>query len=127
MQCNGLIFPSSTRHPSNIASPFFYKTEQSPKYQLGIGSMLVANGLSISRARFKVAEKTDTLSPAFLTVLELILIFVIRFIFIQKNKVKERQREAARLAAEADGDVKGGTVPANDTAFSDLTDKQNIK
>jgi hypothetical protein len=32
----------------NIAGPFFYKTEQAPKYQLGIGSILVANCLEVA-------------------------------------------------------------------------------
>ncbi|KAE8347527.1 hypothetical protein BDV24DRAFT_147000 [Aspergillus arachidicola] len=46
----------------NIASPFFYKTEQAPTYRLGIGSLLVSNCI------------------------ELLLFFVIRYVFIWENR-----------------------------------------
>ncbi|GHJ83705.1 hypothetical protein NliqN6_0107 [Naganishia liquefaciens] len=50
----------------NIISPFFYLTEQAPKYQLGIGSLLVANCL------------------------EFCIFLILRFAFIWENKKKER-------------------------------------
>ncbi|PIG80465.1 hypothetical protein AARAC_001648 [Aspergillus arachidicola] len=56
----------------NIASPFFYKTEQAPTYRLGIGSLLVSNCI------------------------ELLLFFVIRYVFIWENRRKEKAREALR-------------------------------
>ncbi|KFY70546.1 hypothetical protein V499_09087 [Pseudogymnoascus sp. VKM F-103] len=79
----------------NIASPFFYKTEQAPKYPLGIGSLLVAN------------------------IIELVLFFVLRYSFIRENRVKERQRAELR----ANGGMENNDL--NDTAFTDMTDKQN--
>jgi hypothetical protein len=50
----------------NIISPFFYLTSQAPKYQLGIGSLLVANCL------------------------EFLIFVILRFAFIYENKKKER-------------------------------------
>ncbi|GFZ50229.1 hypothetical protein JCM24511_07985, partial [Saitozyma sp. JCM 24511] len=51
----------------NIASPFFYKTDQAPTYHLGIGSLLVANCL------------------------ELGLFIAFRYAFIWENKKKQRR------------------------------------
>lgn len=79
----------------NIASPFFYRTEQAPNYPLGIGSLLVAN------------------------VAEVILFFVFRFAFKRENRRKERQRAELR----ANGGMENSNL--NDTAFTDMTDKQN--
>ncbi|TLD13108.1 uncharacterized protein PgNI_02822 [Pyricularia grisea] len=79
----------------NIAGPFFYRSDQAPKYPLGIGSLLVANCA------------------------ELALFFVFRYAFIWENKKKERQREALR--AEGGGLLAG----EDETAFMDLTDGEN--
>jgi hypothetical protein len=79
----------------NIASPFFYRTEQAPTYQLGIGSILVANCL------------------------EVVLFFVLRYAFKWENKRKEQQRAALRDAGNGMADE------LNATAFNDMTDKQN--
>lgn len=79
----------------NIASPFFYKTEQAPNYPLGIGSLLVAN------------------------IIEVILFFVFRYVFKRENRLKERQRAELR----ASGGMENSSL--NDTAFTDMTDKQN--
>ncbi|KAI6616563.1 hypothetical protein MCOR14_010982 [Pyricularia oryzae] len=79
----------------NIAGPFFYRSDQAPKYPLGIGSLLVANCA------------------------ELALFFVFRYAFIWENKKKERQRE--RLRAEGGGLLAG----EDETAFTDLTDGEN--
>ncbi|GAB7325541.1 hypothetical protein MBLNU13_g09544t1 [Cladosporium sp. NU13] len=79
----------------NIASPFFYRTEQAPTYQLGIGSILVANCI------------------------ELALFFVLRYSFKWENKRKEQQRAALRNAGDGTADE------LNATAFNDLTDKEN--
>ncbi|BEJ11813.1 hypothetical protein CspHIS471_0202730 [Cutaneotrichosporon sp. HIS471] len=80
----------------NIVGPFFYRTEQAPKYQLGIGSLLVANCI------------------------ELALFVVLRYSFIWENKKKAKQREALRAAG---GDeIQSQTM----TAFTvGLTDKTN--
>lgn len=53
----------------NIASPFFYKTNQAPSYRLGIGSLLTANCI------------------------EVLLFVVLRYAFIMENKYKQRLRE----------------------------------
>ncbi|KAG8853265.1 hypothetical protein FRB96_008349 [Tulasnella sp. 330] len=84
----------------NIAGPFFYKTSQAPTYRLGIGSMLVANCL------------------------EVLIILILRIIFIRANKAKERR--AAELQAEAEAGHSKPLPEENDTAFSDMTDKENI-
>ncbi|CAG8901767.1 unnamed protein product [Penicillium egyptiacum] len=79
----------------NIASPFFYKSEQAPGYPLGIGSLLVANCL------------------------ELALFFVLRYAFIWENRRKERMRDELRVRGGED------ELMADSTAFADLTDAQN--
>jgi hypothetical protein len=79
----------------NIASPFFYRSEQAPSYHLGIGSLLVANCI------------------------ELALFFVFRYAFKWENRRKEKQREALRAAGNTVADV------LNATAFTDMTDKEN--
>ncbi|KAJ9124717.1 hypothetical protein QFC24_003085 [Naganishia onofrii] len=50
----------------NIISPFFYLTSQAPRYQLGIGSLLVANCI------------------------EFLIFLILRFAFIYENKKKEK-------------------------------------
>lgn len=79
----------------NIAGPFFAKESQKPKYQLGIGALLVANCV------------------------ELALFFVFRYAFIYENRKKRKQREEAAAA--------GTRQVAADTAFADMTDKENVK
>lgn len=79
----------------NIASPFFYKSDQAPSYRLGIGSLLVANGI------------------------EVMLFFVIRYMFIWENRQKDKQRQALRDQGRED------ELSLNATAFADLTDKEN--
>ncbi|KAF2017922.1 MFS general substrate transporter [Aaosphaeria arxii CBS 175.79] len=81
----------------SISSPFFYKSDQSPRYPLGIGSLLVANCL------------------------ELALFFVFRYAFIWENKCKEKQREHLR----AQGIVSDDSDGLNATAFQNLSDKEN--
>lgn len=81
----------------NIISPFFYIASQAPKYQLGIGSLLVANCI------------------------ELCLFVVLRFAFIWENKKKAKQREEMRARGE------DTIRSAEHTAFANLTDKENPK
>lgn len=52
----------------NIAGPFFYRKDQAPSYQLGIGSLLTANCV------------------------EVVILFALRYAFIWENKKKEKQR-----------------------------------
>lgn len=80
----------------NIVSPFFYKTEQAPKYPLGIGSLLIANFI------------------------ELTLFFVFRYAFIWENKKKEKRRAGLRESGVLNSDDN-----LNATAFTDMTDKEN--
>ncbi|KAI1307201.1 major facilitator superfamily domain-containing protein [Xylaria venustula] len=91
MIVNGMIWLGAC--VGNISSPFFYKSEQSPRYTLGIGSLLVANFL------------------------ELALFFVFRYVFMWENKRKAKQRD--RMLQD------GGLETLNQTAFKDLTDKEN--
>ncbi|KAK8050330.1 major facilitator superfamily domain-containing protein [Apiospora phragmitis] len=79
----------------NIASPFFYKSEQAPSYPLGIGSLLVANCI------------------------EVVLFFVFRYAFKWENRRKEKQREQLRAAGN---DLANDLSAAG---FTDLTDKEN--
>ena len=81
----------------SISSPFFYKVSQAPTYQLGIGSLLVAN------------------------VIEFFLFFVFRYSFIWENKKKERLRAERREQGIIIDDARG----LNETAFQNLTDKEN--
>lgn len=82
----------------NLAGPYLYLERQAPKYQLGIGSLLVANGI------------------------ELVIIFLLRWVFIRSNREKEQQ------AKELVADGRSEAVPhENETAFKDLTDKENPK
>ena len=60
-----------------MSSPFFYKTDQAPKYGLGIGSLLVCNCI------------------------EFALFFVFRYAFIWENKKKQRLRGGVQVS-EAD-------------------------
>lgn len=62
----GLTQKKSGACIGNIISPFFYLTSQAPRYQLGIGSLLVANCL------------------------EFLIFLILRFAFIYENKKKER-------------------------------------
>lgn len=80
----------------NIASPFFYKTDQAPTYKLGIGSLLFAN------------------------VLEFVLFFVFRYVFIFENKKKQRMRADMIASGQMDG-----SNDLNATAFVDMTDTEN--
>ncbi|PYI04089.1 MFS allantoate transporter [Aspergillus sclerotiicarbonarius CBS 121057] len=77
----------------NIAGPFFYKSNQAPRYTLGIWSMIVANFLEIA------------------------LILVLRVMLAWEN----RRRDAMRVEWEGNADGDG-----DETAFADLTDKENL-
>lgn len=81
----------------SIVSPFFYRAEQAPSYHLGIGSLLVANCV------------------------EFALFFVFRYAFKQENRRKEKQRAALRQS----GHLKDTAEALNDTAFQNLSDKEN--
>ena len=79
----------------NIAGPFFYLSSQAPKYQLGIGSLLVANCV------------------------ELALFFVFRCAFQWENRRKEKRRAELREDGDSETDM------LNATAFTDMTDREN--
>ncbi|KAG8925914.1 hypothetical protein FRC02_009347 [Tulasnella sp. 418] len=79
----------------NIIGPFFYKTAQAPRYQLGMGSMVFSN------------------------IMKLVIVLIFRYMFMWQNRVRDR-RAAER---EASGEAKGPS--ADETAFSDMTDWEN--
>jgi hypothetical protein len=53
----------------NIAGPFFYKSDQAPKYQMGIGSLLADN------------------------IIEFLMFFAFRYAFKYENRKKRKARE----------------------------------
>jgi sugar phosphate permease len=82
----------------NIAGPFFYKAEQAPGYALGIWSMIVAN------------------------LIEIALIIFLAIALAWENRRRDRAQDV----------VPGGQndfmrqLELDRTAFSDLTDKENM-
>lgn len=82
----------------NIAGPFFYKSEQAPVYSLGIWSMIVANFVEIA------------------------LIIVLGFSLAWENRRRDRVQDVAR---GDDADYMR-QLELDRSAFSDLTDKENL-
>jgi MFS family permease len=84
----------------NIAGPFFYKTDQSPRYELGIWSMIVSH------------------------LLEVVVILTLRFLLLRENKRRDKVQgihagESEELRAERERE-------RDRTAFSDMTDRENL-
>ena len=73
----------------NIAGPFFFKTEQTPVYQLGVWMMIVSH------------------------LLELIGVLALRFLLARENKRRDELQA-------------GKTRDDDETAFGDLTDRENL-
>lgn len=107
----------------NISGPFFYKSAQAPKYQLGIWSMVVAH------------------------LAEAVLIVVLRGLLKRENEKRDLRQgiHGANGGGEARGDeFAGGNTDGNgngdadgegeerrrkdldETAFADLTDRENM-
>lgn len=82
----------------NIAGPFFYKSEQAPGYSLGIWSMIVAN------------------------LVEIALIIVLGFALACENRRRDRVQGVVS-GSETDYERQ---LELDRTAFSDLTDKENL-
>lgn len=82
----------------NIAGPFFYKSEQAPGYSLGIWSMIVAN------------------------LVEIALIIVLGFALAWENRRRDRAQGVVS-GSETDYERQ---LELDRTAFSDLTDKENL-
>lgn len=82
----------------NIAGPFFYKSEQAPVYSLGIWSMIVANFVEIA------------------------LIIVLGLALAWEN----RRRDRSQGVAPGDDADYMRQLELDRSAFSDLTDKENI-
>ncbi|EEB86639.1 hypothetical protein MPER_16338, partial [Moniliophthora perniciosa FA553] len=76
--------------------PFFYRAQDAPEYRLGIGSMLVSNCI------------------------ELGIFFVLRMYFQRANRIRDAQTKDSSL------DDPPNQPTENETAFSDLTDLQNV-
>ena len=89
----------------NIAGPFFYKTDQSPYYTLGIWSMIVSH------------------------LMEVVLICTFWFLMWRENDRRDKLQGLGKYARDA-GDVAGIGDRDRDldaTAFGDLTDQENLK
>ncbi|KAG7087313.1 hypothetical protein E1B28_013290 [Marasmius oreades] len=85
----------------NISGPFFYREKDAPGYRLGIGSMLVSNCI------------------------EFCIFLVLRLYFMRENRSRSVQtKDTAGDASKTDG--KHNLPTPNETAFSDLTDRQNV-
>ncbi|KAL4798694.1 putative MFS allantoate transporter [Aspergillus venezuelensis] len=84
----------------NIAGPFFYKAEQAPGYELGIWSMIVANFVEIG------------------------LIIILGVCLAMENRRRDRVQ---RIVDGGDGQAdEMRRLELDRTAFSDLTDKENL-
>jgi hypothetical protein len=85
----------------NIAGPFFYKTDQSPTYSLGIWSMIFAH------------------------LLEVVIVFILRFLLQRDNAKRDvlqgidRGRADREILEEYEKDLDA-------SAFGDLTDRENL-
>ncbi|RJE23435.1 Allantoate [Aspergillus sclerotialis] len=82
----------------NIAGPFFYKSDQAPGYALKIWSMIVANFVEIA------------------------LILILGFVLAWEN----RRRDRAQGLVPGDNADYVRQLELDRTAFSDLTDKENM-
>lgn len=83
----------------NIAGPFFYKTDQSPRYELGIWSMIVSH------------------------LIEVVVILTLRVLLARENRRRDIRQgihagESEILKAERERE-------RDRTAFSDMTDREN--
>ena len=84
----------------NIAGPFFYKTNQSPRYELGIWSMIVSH------------------------LLEVCVILILRDLLARENK--RRDNVQGIYAGESDELKMDRERERDRTAFSDMTDRENL-
>lgn len=81
----------------NIAGPFFYKTSQAPTYSLGIWSMIVSH------------------------LLEVVVVGLLWILLRWENRRRDRLQGFSELN---DGHTREEEL--DNTAFSDLTDKENL-
>jgi MFS family permease len=84
----------------NIAGPFFYKTEEAPQYPLGIWSMIVSH------------------------LIEVVLILTLRFLLARENRIRDKLQGITGNESEEEKMVRERERDA--TAFSDMTDKENL-
>ena len=92
----------------NIAGPFFYKTDQSPYYTLGIWSMIVSH------------------------LMEVVLISTFWFLMQRENKRRDKLQGVGKYERDAGQATGIGGTGDRDrdldaTAFGDLTDRENMK
>lgn len=94
----------------NISGPFFYKSSQAPKYQLGIWSMIVSH------------------------LAEAVLIIILRFLLKRENEKRDFQQgiDVTSGVREGRGDEFADADEEerrrrdlDDTAFADMTDREN--
>ncbi|KAF8849123.1 putative MFS allantoate transporter [Acephala macrosclerotiorum] len=84
----------------NIAGPFFYKTDQSPRYELGIWSMIVSH------------------------LLEVVVILTLRLVLSRENKRRDREQGIGFDEGEETRELR--ERERDRTAFSDMTDRENL-
>jgi len=82
----------------DFVGPFFYRQQDAPSYKFGIGSMLVCNCL------------------------EVLVFLALRLVLMRQNRIRDNKKK------EVLPDGVSEAVPnANETAFSDMTDQENVK
>lgn len=84
----------------NIGGPFFYKSNQAPEYRLGIGSMIVGYAVEIG------------------------LVFTLGLLLKRENKRRDAIQGIDRSSTAVDEFEARNEL--NATAFSDMTDRENI-
>jgi hypothetical protein len=84
----------------NIGGPFFYKSNQAPEYRLGIGSMIVGYGVEIG------------------------LVIILGLLLRRENKKRDSMQGIDSTSSGFDQSRERQDL--NVTAFSDLTDRENI-
>ncbi|KAE9371729.1 MFS general substrate transporter [Stipitochalara longipes BDJ] len=85
----------------NIAGPFFYKTNQSPTYSLGIWSMIFAH------------------------LLEVVIVFILRFLLKRDNDKRDVLQGIDRTQADREI-LEEHERDLDASAFGDLTDRENL-
>lgn len=81
----------------NIAGPFFYKTSQAPTYSLGLWSMIVSH------------------------LLEVLVVSLLWLLLRKENHRRDRLQNLGEMGENENRDAE-----LDSTAFSDLTDKENL-
>ncbi|KAF5364832.1 hypothetical protein D9757_011269 [Collybiopsis confluens] len=118
----------------NISGPFFYRTQDAPEYRLGIGSMLVSNCVEVLIfivLRFYLIYLNRKRDRALRALPERVDTAALRDSTLKQSTVGLAGGLSSNTIPEnGDGSGSGRTDTRpneNQTAFSDLTDIQNVK